>query len=187
MYNVFRKDRLYAKVGGSLLFVSNEMVLTSSWTTLVPISESCKFNAVACHLSKQWGNDIGNLYIPEYRPPNINDADNAALLAIMADILSNDFQCCIIIGDFNFLDIKWPCSSSSAQNALFLNVVQDNFLQQHILQPRRRSSSSILFYFSTPGSWISELSVNEEFSNSLFNCLHVRLKESKVTIEQESL
>ncbi|MEL7308769.1 MAG: hypothetical protein AAGK05_13450, partial [Pseudomonadota bacterium] len=158
-YNVFRKDRLYAKGGGSLLLVSNEIV---SHPVALPRSDFCKIDAVACRLAIQQGMDMGVLCV--YRPPNLSDDDNAALFAIMSDFLSNDFTSSIIVGDFNFPDIKWPCSSSSSQSELFLNFVQDNFLQQHVLQPTRRSSNSILdLVFSTPGSHISDVSVNEEF------------------------
>ena len=161
-YNVFRKDRLYTKGGGALLLVSKEIV---SHSVSIPVSESCKIDAVACCVTLQEGKNVGILCV--YRPPNLSDSDNADLLPIMSDFLSKEFHYCIILGDFNFPDIKWPCSASASQSELFLNFVQDNFLQQHVLQPTRRSSNSVLdLVLSTPGSPVSNLSVNEEFSNS---------------------
>ena len=174
-YNIYRKDRLYAKGGGSLILVRNDTV---SHSVPLPISDSCKIDAVACRIALQQGEALGVLCV--YRPPNITDDENAGLLAIMTAFLSNDFQSCIILGDFNFPDIQWPCSASCGQSEQFLHFVQDYFLQQHVLLPTRRSSNSVLdLVLSTPGCRIFDLSVNEEFSNSDHSIIQFSLGSSR--------
>ena len=91
-------------------------------------------------------------------------SDNSILYDILNNFLNYNFKYNIIVGDFNFPDIEWPLSSSTAPSDSFLNFIQENYLRQHVNLPTRKASQTILdLVLSTQGTDVSELTVNEEF------------------------
>ena len=67
-----------------------------------------------------------------YRCPNIT-IHNA-----VSEVSKGD---CIIMGDFNHVNIKWDSQQSmGVEEQTCLGLVQDNFLTQHVLEPARAAS-----------------------------------------------
>ena len=123
------------------------------------------FDAVCCKLRVDNIADLGVLCI--YRPPNSSPDDNKCLLNIISEFLQLNFKYNIIIGDFNFPDIRWPDHANTTQALTFLNFCQENFLSQHVLSATRRASNSLLdLVFSTEGTIVNDVTVNEEFGSS---------------------
>ena len=111
-----------------------------------------------------------------YRPPNSTDEDNFKMSDVITSFLKFDFKHNLIMGDFNFSDIQWPFSASSRQSKLFLQLTQDNFLHQHVTSPTRKGSTNILdLVLTTPGTIISDLTINEELDNSDHYSIHFSL------------
>ena len=46
-------------------------------------------------------------------------------------------KCFLLVGDFNYPSIDWQEMSASGEGELFLDIVQDNFLHQHVRQATR--------------------------------------------------
>lgn len=171
-YVAFRKDRSFAKGGGSLLLVSSEV---ESKPVLLRYDSSCKVDGVACQVTLPNGESLGCLCV--YRPPNSIDSDNSVMRDLIADFLKFDFQYNLVMGDFNFPEIQWPSKSSSLESSLFLNFTQENFLHQHVLSATRKGPNSILdLVFTTTGTDISNLCVNEELENSDHYSIQFSLK-----------
>lgn len=163
-YVAYRKDRDYAKGGGSLILVSQDIF--SKPVTLPAVSiPCCKIDAVACEIPLLNDKSIGLLCI--YRPPSLSINDNPPMYDMITSFLDCNFSSYIVVGDFNFPDIIWPTSSSSSQSQMFLNFLEENFLRQHINSATRKASDSILdLVLTSPGTDIEDLSINEGLANS---------------------
>jgi hypothetical protein len=134
-----------------------------------------KIDAVACYITLGSHERLGVLCL--YRPPDSSPDDNLVVLRIITNFLNNNFSSNIIVGDFNFPDINWPCKASSAQARVFLNFCQEKFLTQHVLSMTRKMSNSTLdLVFSTYGTQITNLSVNEEFGSSDHSTIQFSIK-----------
>ena len=124
-----------------------------------------RIDAVACKLHFGSYDDLSILCV--YRPPDSSVNDNLVLQQILTNFLSYNTKRNIITGDFNYPDIVWPNTATSTQGQLFLDFTQDNFLTQHVLSATRKSSNSTLdLVFSTIGTEINYLLVNEDFGSS---------------------
>ena len=98
------------------------------------------------------------------------------MLEIITRFLNHNGKFNLVIGDFNFPEITWPNTAASHQGQLFLNFVQEHFLTQHVFSATRKSSNSILdLVFSTCGTVINELSVNENFGSSDHSIIQLTL------------
>ena len=131
----------------------------------LPSYDSAKVDAVACQIPLH--NDLSMGLLCIYRPPNIQISENEVLCNLIHAFLDKNFHYNIIVGDFNFPEIEWPSFASSSQGEVFLSFTQENFLEQHVAQVTRRSSHTTLdLVFTTPGTRVNGLKINEEFANS---------------------
>ena len=70
-----------------------------------------------------------------YRSPNINEEDNTKIKTAIKEVSKGE---CNIMGDFNHGHIQWNYLESTGiedQQFLFLFLIQDSFLTQHVLEP----------------------------------------------------
>ena len=64
-----------------------------------------------------------------YRCPNITKQNNETIHNVISEVSKGD---CIIIGDFNHVNIKWDTlQCTEVEDQKLLCLVQDNFLTQH--------------------------------------------------------
>ena len=64
-----------------------------------------------------------------------NQTNNEKIHNAISEVSKGD---CIIMGDFNHGNIKWDTlQSTGVEDQMFLCLVQDNFLTQHVLEPTR--------------------------------------------------
>ena len=65
-----------------------------------------------------------------YRCPNITIQNNNKTHNDISEVSKGD---CIIMGDFNHVNIKWDSQQSTwVEDQQFVCLVQDNFLTQHV-------------------------------------------------------
>ena len=96
---------------------------------------------------------------------------------IIINFLKHNINFNLIIGDFNLPEIDWINSVAPPQGRLFLNFTQENFLTQHVLSATRKSSNSILdLVFSTCGTNVTNLSVNEAFGSLDHSIIQLSVK-----------
>ena len=100
-YVAYRKDRNFARGGGSILLVRDDVV---SRPVNLPILES-RIDAVACQIIVTKDRSLGCLCI--YRPPNSDEDDNLKMFSIIRDFLNLNYYYNLKLGDFNFPDINW--------------------------------------------------------------------------------
>ena len=160
-----------------------------SFSANITLAVSSNVDAVCCKVRVNSSTELGVLCI--YRPPNSSLEDNNYMLDIISEFLSFHFKYNIIVGDFNFPDIRWPTHALSAHSTSFLNFCQENFLSQHISLPTRRVSNSILdLVFSTEGTDVNNIIIGEEFGSSDHSIiqfsLNIRPSVSKNLLKRRS-
>ena len=162
-YIPFREDRRGTRGGGALILVKD--VICASRLNVYSDDSLHRIDAVACQLCFGRGHDLGVLCL--YRPPDCSSSDILLLFDIIDNFLKHELKYFLILGDFNFPDIVWPYSAVSLHSNMFLKFCQENFLTQHVHSATRKISNSLLdLVFTSQGTTISSISVNEEFGSS---------------------
>ena len=125
---MFRKDRM-GRRGGGVLLDTKETIAAYE----VHLQEEADCNeAIWCKLvTGHTTVTIGVVHLC----PNITKQKNETIYNAISAVSKGD---CIITGDFNHGFIKWDTLQSTVvEDQQFLCLVQDNFLNQHILEPTR--------------------------------------------------
>ena len=131
-YNVISNDLENQDNRGLLIYISNKyesaLVNVNSSFKEVLLVEIKKFNKTGEKL----------MFVNMYRSPNSVQDNNVELFKLMKEIIDLKFQKYVILGDFNFPGIDWKlqCSNNVIEME-FLNILNDNFLIQHIDTPTR--------------------------------------------------
>lgn len=103
---------------------------------------------VMCSLPLQ--NGLSLLIVCIYRPPNISGELNNKLIEIIYSCSAN-FTKIVIIGDFNYPEIKWSNLSYPSACADFVNCISDCGLFQHVDFPTRYNNILDLIFSSDQG------------------------------------
>ena len=127
-YVVFRKDRLGRRGGGVILYIKESIQAYE-----IKLEKEAEFEeAVWCNIVT--GNSTLTVGLV-YRSPNINTDENEKVQNTIKEVSQWD---CIIMGDFNHGRIQWKSlQSTGSEDQKFLNLVQDSFHTQHVLEPNR--------------------------------------------------
>ena len=75
-----------------------------------------------------------------YRTPSSHEINDTKLFSMLSNILSLYHKNIIVFGDFNYPDINWEIKSLagiSVSSALFLDTINDLFLNQLVSEPTR--------------------------------------------------
>ncbi|MES9884607.1 MAG: reverse transcriptase family protein, partial [Sedimenticola sp.] len=135
-YDIFRCDRNDAAGGGALLYLH-----TSLTSSACPFLDSKSYEDSVWRIIKL--NDTDNLLVGVlYRSTNSDDVNNEKLLQLMADAGKvNSISHVLIMGDFNFPEIKWNEMHVKASEISlpyrFYELSNDLFLNQHVTEDTR--------------------------------------------------
>jgi hypothetical protein len=129
-YTVFRKDRNdvnKTRGGGVIVYVKNEYNVLERedlYEQLFPESIFCLliFNGVKTLLGVC------------YRPPDSLKVNDEALYSLISRVSRENV---IIVGDFNFAELKWDVVDNLPDGHPFITCLQDNFLEQLVDEPTR--------------------------------------------------
>lgn len=98
-----------------------------------------------------------------YRPPNLDRINSRIIYEEISKAARTSNVC--IMGDFNFRNINWQNLTGDYESEEFLEVVQDNFLFQHVLEGTR-GNNILDLVFSNRENLIENLEVGETLGNS---------------------
>ena len=125
---MFRKDRLGRRGGGVILYIKESI---QAYEIKLEKEAECE-EAVWCNIVT--GNSTLTVGLM-YRSPNIRIEENEKIHNAIKEVSKRD---CIIMGDFNHGHIQWTSlQSTGREDQEFLNLVQDSFLSQHVLEATR--------------------------------------------------
>ena len=118
-----------------------------------------------------------------YRCPNITIQNNEIIHNAISEVSKGD---CIIMGDFNHGNIKWDSQQSTGvEDQMFLCLVQDNFLTQHVLEPTR---AAIVFdiVLSSQEEFVDNVVIQEPLGSSDHKQLHfiINIKSDQTKVKQ---
>ena len=126
-YVIFRKDRLGRRGGGVILYILYILESIQAYEIKLEKEAECE-EAVWCNIVTGKSTlTVGLLY----RSPNISMEENEKIHNAIKEVSKRDS---IIMGDFNHGHIQWTSlQSTGREDQEFLNLVQDSFLSQHVL------------------------------------------------------
>ena len=133
-YNCFRKDRCGRSGGGVAIFVKKEI-------QGIRIEKIGQFQEALWYKILDNGDSI--IVGVVYRAPSTSFEEDENLIETLRQM--EKYKRVMVVGDFNFPDIKWQSlEADTRESKNFLQVVQDNFWFLHINQPTR--GNNILKY-----------------------------------------
>ena len=108
-----------------------------------------------------------------YRSPNISTDENEKIQNAIKEVSKRD---CIIMGDFNRGHIQWKSlQSTGSEDQKFLNLIQDSFLTQHVLEPTR-GENVLDIVLSSQKEFIDNVRMCEPLESSDHNQIYFIIK-----------
>ena len=156
-YRIMRNDRAHAKGGGCLIYLKEGLTAV----IMEELTHTSNTETLWCKISTVSGSNL--LLGVCYKSPSANAESEMAL----HDAMRKASECCesmVIVGDFNHRTIDWRTLQSGAEGSAFLDLTQDLFLTQHVLEPTRNENVLDLVLTSEP-DMVDNLVVREPFSD----------------------
>ena len=118
-----------------------------------------------------------------YRCPHITKQNNDTIHNAISEVSKGD---CIIMGDFNHGNVKWDTlQCTGVEDQMFLCLVQDNFLTQHVFEPN--GAERVLdIVVSSQKDLVDNVVIHEPLGSSDHNQLHfnIKIKTDKTKVKQ---
>ena len=180
-FRLFRKDRereVEQKGGGVLLYVRNEIVACE----LTEIRNGkCEAVWIQARNHKGVRICIGNCY----RSPTASKEENEALLEAIRLAAAKE-KCFLLVGDFNYPGIDWQEMSASGDGERFMDIVQDNFLHQHVKQATR-GANILDLVISSEEDLVDDLRIGSPIGGSDHASIEFRLNLSWRVKEENNI
>ena len=103
-----------------------------------------------------------------YRSPNISMEENEKIHNAIKEVSKRD---CIIMGDFKWTSLQ----STGREDQEFLNLVQDSFLSQHVLEATR-GENVLDIVLSSQKEFVDNVKICEPLGCSDHNQIHFIIK-----------
>ena len=110
-----------------------------------------------------------------YRAPDSLKVNNEAMYQLLNKVRNENV---VIMGDFNFSELKWNVVNSSLHEHPFVTCMQDNFLEQVVDKPTRGENFLDLILCSD-SNFVQNLTVGEPFVTSDHHIIRFDLIVSK--------
>lgn len=167
-YAVVRKDREKGdktKGGGVLILVKTEHVVT----TRSDIRGDKFEESVWCNV----GSGANKILIGCcYRAPNSGQESDKDLIELLKVVSQENV---VVMGDFNFPDIKWNCEEQLDDSHFFLKCLNDNFMHQKVTKATRGDNILDLILV-TNENIVEDIKIGEPLACSDHNILRFDIK-----------
>ena len=159
-YNCFRQDRCGRTGGGVAIFVKKEI-------QGIRIEKIGQFQEALWYKIQDNGDSI--IVGVVYRAPSTSFEEDENLIGTLREM--EKYKRVMVVGDFNFPDIKWQSLDADTREAKnFLQVIQDNFWYQHINQPTRVNNILDLLLTSEE-EMVECIEIGEQLGTADHNCI----------------
>ena len=155
----FRKDRereVEQKGGGVLLYIRENLVA-------MELLEWRRKECEAVWVEVKGENGTAVCIGVCYRSPTASAQENERLLEVINNVAKS--KVLLLVGDFNYPMIDWVMQDSAGPGMEFLDVVQDNFLWQHVDQATR-GDNILDLVLSTERNLVEDLRVTAPIGRS---------------------
>ena len=153
---VERKDRTdtgRGRGGGIIVYVRKDLC---AW------SEEVKTDFNQCTCVKVKGKKAVLCIYTVYRSPNSTGANDAMLYRWIREMRGRY----VIIGDFNFAGIDWETGKCDKKGSEFYDVIEDNFLHQHVGEATQRSGNVLDLVITNDPSTVSDIELEGKLGGS---------------------
>ena len=157
-YTCYRQDRMskYSTKGGLLMYMKD----TFGHRLLRNITVNRSIEALWCEIIiDDEKNDKVIIGLCDDSPGNYEEKSNMLYGDIYKAVGIKD---CIVMGDFNRRGINWETLETDGHEEKILDLSQNLFLTQHVLEKTRKESTLDLVFSSELGM-VDDLEVREEF------------------------
>ncbi len=103
------------------------------------------------------------IFATVYRPPKLQAADDTALYNEIQSLIQG--KNAIVIGDFNCANVDWGLLIGDQEGSRLINMVEDSFLMQVVIQPTRENNILDLVLVSDP-DLVRDCEVEEKLGGS---------------------
>jgi exonuclease III len=148
-YKLFRKDRIHGRGGGVCIYVNENLIKSKFQITVLDISVEPYDTLWIKFSSNLFSFVIACVYRPPLNASSNSIENDRKLINVIEDQFKN-LSNLIIVGDFNYPNIKWKAdcySSSSFSDSLFTDMLNDNNISQAVsdfTRFRHNQKSSLL-------------------------------------------
>ena len=161
-YKLFNTDRAGNKKGGGVVMYVKDTIRSSIKTEF----KTCKESETVWVEIK---NDRKSLVLGlVYRPPGLDRINSKIIYDEITKAARSNTTC--VVGDFNYRNINWDNLTGDIETEDFLDMVQDNFLYQHVREPTR-GNNILDLVFSNKENTIVNLEVGEKLASSDHNII----------------
>ena len=166
-YQVFRRDRKLdisnkTRGGGVLLYVKENLTAYE----IHEIDAQCEALWVGIR------NSMGEIIIGVcYKCPNAIDFEVENL---HRSIKHYSQKTAVIMGDFNYGDIDWESMETTGEGSKFIDLIQDCFLEQHVMDATR-GGKILDLVLSTEPTLVEEVTIGCPVANSDHNVIYFKI------------
>ena len=148
-----RVDTSRGRGGGILVYVRKGLC---AWREEVDGG----FCQCVCVKLKGRGSDLSIFVI--YRSPNSSRENDVSLCELM-NRMRGRF---VAVGDFNFPGIRWATGGSDAKGRAFHDIIEDNYLVQHVDEPTHISGNVLDLIISNEADVVREVRMEGRLASS---------------------
>jgi exonuclease III len=133
-YKLLRKDRINGRGGGVCIYVNENLIKNKFQLTVLDISVEPYDTLWIKFSSNLFSFVIACVYRPPLNVSSNSIENDRKLINVIEDQFKN-LSNLIIVGDFNYPNIKWKAdcySSSSFSDSLFTDMLNDNNISQAV-------------------------------------------------------
>ena len=163
-----RKDQIKSRGGGLAMYVKDEITVLERDDLI----EQLFPETLWCELNFKGEKTLIGVF---YRAPDCLISNNEAMYSLIGKAGKENV---VIVGDFNFPEIKWSCKNNLLPEHPFITCINDNFLEQLIDTPTRGENILDLVLCSDT-SFVQNVTVGEPFATSDHQIIRFDLVVSK--------
>jgi len=180
-YQIFRQDRVNQDKtrGGGVLFYVKEDI------NVVQRDDICNVQfpeSLFCTIENNGDKTLLGIC---YRAPD-SSLDSDTGLFNLFEQACEDCNNCIIIGDFNFRELRWDKPETLPDDHPFISCINDNFMYQLVNEPSRNDNFLDLI-FSSDENVVENVIVREPLGTSDHNIIEFKLIVSKSRADKSVL
>ena len=150
-----RKDLVKKRGGGVAIYVKNDIKIVERDDLNMPLFPE----SIWCELISKGDKTLLGVC---YRPPDSSVENNEALYSLINKIGRSNV---VIMGDFNYTELRWDNKSKISHEHPFINCLNENFLEQLVEKPTRGDNILDLVLCSEINI-VQNLTIGEPFANS---------------------